>query len=765
MLDYTTLLHADFSDLHEAVTEWRKLPEKFRKVHKQYENTVEKDLEGSDWKGDAATAALKKATLVGNQIDAAADEADDICKLLDSAHEIFTSSQSKLKSLKHDIESDKYLSIKPDGEVYFNPPKDTPTEDLPWLNKSYQETLQAYRSSIQSAIATAQDADDTLSWALSQDHNGRGKGFNSNTYSSIADAKKGREQAGKDLKELEKLTGKGSKLALASSTDRLDPETLRRINTLLSRHEGDPYFAEKFTTQLGAKGTLELWTRIADRRQTGDAQTKASADIQKSLSFTLATATHSHSHAMNEWKKQIISLGGTQVEYPDRGSVLPYKGPYGFQIMSSLMRYGSYDDKFLTDYGHGLIGFEKEHKHEKPADLWRAEGDEYPYLNFGSGDDYGQDPMAGYMEALGHNPHAAKDLFYSEDWAKGGHKVNQDLKYLLVDRSWPNANTTADGSRGYGYDELGHALEAATLGAPYDQAGNGIHRDNVSANIMGQVVWQVGQDPQFIKNRPGIGDSLGLMGSAYIDDLNWSLSNFGDHPEFQDLSNIAFNHHGPGHIDFAHQTSLNFLNAVGRDKVAYDILSGAQQEFTISALKAHPHPDDALSTVLTTGTKFSGALDQACVTGINDTYSQKSDDYSDALSDAAEWKKFGVSQTISTGVSIATLPVESAGRVVSFVVPSLAEGIGGAIETHESIAIDREVRQQVDDYNDKLDMQEIKKKSDFMRLAQNRATSPLSVYLATHPELKGSSWYQSVSRDMQTAYTNGSELADMTDSD
>jgi hypothetical protein len=203
MLDYQTLLHADFTELSEAVTKWGKLPERFKKVHTQYTNTVEKDLEGSDWKGEGASAALKKVQLVGKQILAASDEAQDVYKLLDDAHEIFTGSQKKLKNLKHDIESDKYLSIKPDGEVYFDPPEDTPNEHIAALNKGYQETLQAYRSSIRSAVDTAQEADETLHWALSQDYNGRKKGFNPKEYSSIADAKKGREQADRDLKELE----------------------------------------------------------------------------------------------------------------------------------------------------------------------------------------------------------------------------------------------------------------------------------------------------------------------------------------------------------------------------------------------------------------------------------------------------------------------------------------------------------------------------------------------------------------------------------
>ncbi|MGW2891450.1 DUF6571 family protein [Streptomyces griseoruber] len=768
MLDFEHLINANFSELSDAVEKWKKAPENFRDAASKYRSTVEKDIQGSDWDGEAATAAVKKLKAVEKQLDAAGDEAEDIYKLLDDAHEIFTRTQAKLKGLRHDIESDKYLSIKTNGEVYFDPPEGT--ENAAFLNKSYQETLQAYRASIQSYVSEAQEADDTLSWALNQDHNGRSKGFDGSAYSSIADAKKGRAQADKDLKELEKLTGGKSKLALAGANEPLDPEMLRKINTLISRHEGDPYFAEKFATQTGAKGTLELWTRIADRRQVGDAQTKASAEIQKSLSYTLATASHSHSKAMEEWKKDIFSLGGKQVEYTDMASARQYQGPYGFQVMSSLMHYGSYDDGFLNDYGGKLIGFEKAHKDEKPADLWRAEGDEYPYLNFGPGDDYGFDPMSGYMDALGHNPEAAKEFFYSKDWDTGD-KADPELKYLMVDRDWPNANTMAENSRGYGYDELGHALEAATLGVPYDQQSLGLHRDGTTANVMEQVARLVSKQEGYIESKPGMGDSLARMGAGYIDDLNWSMSNFGDTDDGQARRDAAFQHHGAGHINLAHNTAMGFLSEIGQDANAYKIISGAQQEYTISALKAHPDPDESLSLALETGAKVNGVLDQSRLSEINDKYQDASDDYSDALADASEWKKYGASQAIGTGVALATLPfggpaaATGAAAVAQFVIPMMIESGGGALETSTGIDIDRHVRDQEDAYNDKLDQEETMTKSKYAALGYTRAASPLEAYIAAHPELEDSAWHRSVRSRVQSGYVWGDSESDQIDTD
>lgn len=752
MLDYQTLLHADFTVLSEAATKWGKLPERFTKVHTQYTNTVEKDLEGSDWKGEGASAALRKVQLVGKQILAASDEAQDVYKLLDDAHEIFTGSQKKLKNLKNNIESDKYLSIKPDGEVYFDPPEDTPNEHIAALNKGYQETLQAYRSSIRSAIDTAQEADETLHWALTQDYNGRNKGFNPKEYSSIADAKKGREQADKDLKELEQLTGDKGELGLSSANGSLDAETLRRINTLMAHHEGDPYFAEKFATHLGGKGTLELWTRIADRVQTGDEQTKASAAIQKSLSFTLATASHSDSAAMEHWKREVIAEGGKQINYLDRGRGVLQSGPYGFQVMSSLMRYGNYDKEFLDDYGQKLIGFEKSHKVEKPNDLWRADGDSAPYLNFGSGSDQGFDPMAGYMEALGHNPDAATDLFYSKKWDSDG-TMDPELKYLLNDRTWPDGNPFAKEHRGFGYDELGHALEAAALGKPYDATDVVMHRDDRTANVMEQVVKHVSKNIDFVDGKPGIGNSLARMGAGYMDDLNWSTIDEGGRGSVEGRDDL-YNHDGSGHLNLTQSTASHFLYNVAQGKSGYEILSSAQQAFTLNALEAHGGTPDAAQKVLNNGGYVHGILDEARISHLDKQYGDATEKINGKLGESAGWKKFGISQGIGVATGLALLPVGGPGvsAAVAFGVPTLVEGAVGAVENRWGNEIDRETKEKEADLSDKNRMTATR----WSDLGQLRAVTPALLHMKEHG---GEDYTESV----LNAYDRGANVQNRTD--
>ncbi|MFD5783437.1 DUF6571 family protein [Streptomyces sp. NPDC126933] len=746
MLDYKTLIAADLAPLSEAVAKWAKLPEEFGKVGKLYDTTVEKGLAESDWKGEAAEAAMDNVSLVGKQIRAATDEAADVHRLLSDAYDVFSHTQSKLKTVRSDIEKDKYLSIKPDGEVWFDAPADTPTEHLASLNKGYQESIQAYRTTIRNQVTAAEEADDILYWALSQDYNGHNKGFDSNTYDSLKGAKAGKERADKDRDALTELAGVKRPYTL---------DEIKLINTTLSKHEGDPYFAEQFATGLGPKKTLEFWTRIADRTQYGDDMTKESAKIQQSLGYTLATASHSTSPAMESWKKEMIELGGKRVEMVDMNMGTMTKGPYGFQVMSSLMRNGDYEKDFLGDYGKGLIGFEKSHKGTDPKELWQPDGYE-TYLNFGAGTDHGLDPMAGYMEALGHNPDAAKEFFSSKDWDASGKDLkamDPELKYLLEDRKWPDMPNNTKGSDDF--DELGHAIEAATLGVPYDQPELGLRRDDTTANVTEQVMKYVGGQPKFLDDHKGMGDSLAKMGAGYIDDLNWASSNFGNAVTGQGLRDSAFGHNGPGHIELLDTTAASFLAVAGGDEDGYKILSMAQQEYTASALRAHPEPNGEVAQIIATDAKMQGMFDQARANDIHAHYGEATKEAERKLAEATEWKKFGVGAAVAVGVGAVALPfagVAAGGAAVAaFAVPQVAGAVGGAAMTQFGIDLNREMEKNGPDFSQKEHM-DLK---TFTTLGAARAVTPMDAYIAANG-LEGTEWARLTHSGVEGKYNDGS---------
>lgn len=759
-LKFETLVSANFTQLEEAITQWKTLPGKFRQIKTNFFDEVESPISNSDWEGDAADAAQDKIGRVSKQIDRAADEAADVHDMLNSAYKSFTTAKSTLVRYKGYAEDDRNLTIDSAGHVSYKPKdvEDLTPQQQTLQAKNYSEIVQGYNRTINETLSAAREADSLLEWVLAQDYNGRSKGFSSDGYNSIKSARKGQEAALKDLETLTKL---------ANSTDKLTDAQLKIANAAFAKHEGDPHFSEKFATRMGPKGTLEFWQKIVDQTQYGDQRTKLTAKLQKSMSFTLATASHSDSPAMKKWKEDMVKLGPERLPDTSIRHEPRLQGPYGFQVMSSLMRHGEYDKDFLFDYGKGvedpntkdkdgrtggLLEFEREYK-GKPETLWRADGYQ-AMLNVSGGSDHGMDPMAGYMEALGHNPEAAQALFYREGYERVSTVTpDPDLKYLLTGREWPNGNPLSGDNRGYGYDELGHALEAATLGHPYDQPEVGLNRTPESANIMTQTVSMVAGDSGLVDGKPGISNSLAKMGAGYIDDLDWAAANFGDSDYGDEARDSAFGRRGEGHIDVRNESAVTFLAEVGGQKGSYEILSAAQQEATIHALKSNPEPNAALTLALETGSQVQGVLDGARADSVIGDGDDSKTEQARKLSEAAEWQKYQRSQGVGAVAGLITLPLEASGAD-KFLTPFIDAG-AAAIDTHSGIMIDREMERQQREFDDKIDGTTKDLRNSFEEAGKRRAQNPLDAYIGAHRDVENDSWHDETARAVKDGYDRG----------
>jgi hypothetical protein len=745
-LDYSTVKDADLAPLSEAVTKWRNLPGQFDTVAASFQNEVSKALRTSDWEGEAAEAAFKKFDGVEKQLKNASEEAKDVHRLLDNALESFRSAQKRLRDVASEVTEDRNLKLSPAGLVYLDPEDKKEPGRLAVLKQAYEDVIRGYNNRITTALADATEADTALHWALSQDPNGRSPGFHPDMFRSLREARQGRDQARKDADTLVKLTALGRDM-----TD----EQLTQFNRLARKHEGDPYFAERYATKVGPEGTLRLWQGIADQRHHSDKDAmKTLADIQKSLSHTLATASHSQSDAMREWKKEMIKLGDERIHFTHSGAAanLPSQGSYGFSIMSSLMRHGEYETEFLKDYGKSLFAFERKHEGDL-EDLWYVD-DHRARLSFGS--DSGNDPMAGYLEALGHNPEAAKEMFRSEEWEKtpgNSESMDPDLRYLLLEREWmKDPEPGGKGHKGYGYDELGHALEAATLGIPYDQPERGLNRDDATANVTMQTVLAVGSDIDYVSDRPGIGDSLAKVGAGYIDDLNWAVSDFGGAGYNAEDRDNAFRHsQGTGHFDIGPGAAAKFLASVGRHEGSYEILASAQQDYIGSLMRAHNEPDYEAKLIIETGGKFNGMIDQARASDIEKEYGESTEKAEQKLSEAAAWESFAVSQGVGIGAGILTLPFggPAASAAVTFAVPAIVEGVASATETHYEIALEKELKEKMDEFKKENSMDN----SQFIARGKSRSTVPLDAFVSTHSISNESRWMGTM--NLEGRYNDG----------
>ncbi|MET7637143.1 DUF6571 family protein [Streptomyces sp. NPDC005438] len=757
MVSFQNLLSADLSPLHEAIAKWRNLPGQFQQTRTNFQTQVQRPLTHSDWEGGAADAAAKKFTVVTRQMSRAVEEARDVHRVLDDAYKVFKRCKKQLKHYKEMAESDAHLHIDSAGKVTYKPSnldKLSPQHQTAQA-KSYSEAVAEYNRQINTILDRATKADEALEWALRTDTNGRAKGFNHEGSSSLKEAERGRKQAAEDAR-------KAVDLASIKTRD-LTLDELKKVNSLLRKHEGDDYFAEKFSTGMGPRDTLDFWQRNANRTQTGGERTKTLSAIQKSLGRTLATASHSDSPAMKRWKHDIIKLGSERFTEPHSGPGYDGKGPYGFQIMSSLMRGGEFDKDFLVEYGKGygsgdkhvpgLLEFDR--KASKKGDLedfWTGDGTSRPMLDLGKGHK-SLDPMSGYLEALGHNPEASQEVFHKKGYEFSGEdhpESNKDLRYLLKERDWPKSELGL--GDGPGYRELGHALEAAALGHPHDQPEAGLHRTPGATNVMSQVVNLVAGDSTLVEDHEGIGRSLGKMGAGYIEYLNRGVTSFGGSSYNAEDADNAFRTHEKLLV-LKRSSAANFLTHVGADEDGYKILSSAQHELTTNIVRAHGTPDEPLKVALGTGAETHGILDASRTHGVLDEADDKKSEQAQKLSEAGEWRKYRAGQGAGLANTLISAPLESS-RVGGFLVPLVEMATGGA-ETQQGIEIDREIEEKQEEFDSKVDKDSDNLRSKFRENGERSAQAPLDTYMRTHEKDVTGKWRFDISEAVKNGYDRG----------
>ncbi|MET8686215.1 DUF6571 family protein [Streptomyces sp. NPDC004732] len=647
-LTFHQLIKADFSTLSDAVDKWRNLPEQLNTIAGSFDRTVTQGLRESEWKGEAAHAALEKFPVVDAQMKAASDEARDVYDLLNSALDAFRNAKKDLKLVQDYVRDDENLHINSQGTVYCAPPASV---SAPSINKAYIETVHSCNDRIEAALESAEAADDALHWALTFDANGRQRGFNTEMASTIKEAKEERKTAQQDAKEMVELARLG---------DDLKTSQIERMNKLLSKYEGDPFFNERFTTGLGAKGTLQFWAEMADPKKEGNtripyehsaARLDQLKSLQDNLSRTLASATQSDSVGMQRWEKQMIDLGGRRIGSDHAGD------PFGFQVMSNLMREGSYDTDFLQKYGNALREDDKRFNEEpfSPSDHWTRNST--ADLNFGEKDDRGQDPMTGFMEALGHNPKASTEFLSS----------NENFDYLANEREWPSDGTTDSGTDGSaGYRSLSHAFESATTGHAYDTGPSADMPPHTKeqAQIMTKIVHGVADPDDDFKLHEGMERSLGQMTAEYMPDVHHALSGGsagGD--TLGQLYPIS-----GAQAKFSENDITRYMYELGQTPDGYKAINAGQTLYSSNLINYHyANPGDSGLPPLETLEEISSRNSE--VQGIVGLARADSDIQKSAEGDAAfnankdEWKTWTKSFAtigIGAGVGAATSPVGGA---------------------------------------------------------------------------------------------------------
>ncbi|MFD5077000.1 hypothetical protein [Streptomyces sp. NPDC058371] len=698
-MDLDALRFGNFSQLGEAIADWEQMTTKLADLKHDAEKNLKAKADKASWAGVNATVTREFIDKTAAEFTDAHTQASSITKILsDTRGELIHYRTQLTEALERGLK--KNLTAMDTGKGTFTismnvpPSRAAPGTHLPENN---QQDVDNLRDDVQRILGKATESDNSAAKVLVLIVDQAKYGFSDARYQD-------RDSAAKAVKAADDLAK-----ILDKDPSEVTNTELSTLTTTMAEYKNDPLFSERFATEVGPKRTLEFYAGVVDdyqfavnprsREGLSDEQKtrmKLLGGLEKQLGATLATATHSDSAAMQKWKSDVISLGGADVRPNGENPV------YGFQVMSNLMRNGSYESDFLHDYGTELIGYEKQHTSDEYAGLQRrvTREDVLPWdhsgrferLHYGAANDAGGDPMTGFMEALGHNSDASTDFF----------NEGSNFDYLTEDRDWFDDHATADAKDVAGYNSLGHALESAATGASYDVDPPELHRDAETAKVAERVVERYGQDAEYkddkqtglsgaqlLQKQAGIGDSLGKIGASYIDDINWAMDGGADKSLYAMDNGGRTSLEERAHFDNSHLGVSKFISTLGQDPHAYADLGTAQQAYTTSLVHAHPPTIDSdgdvnstqAETALRNGAEVQGVLDKSRAEEIKAEGAQADEKYNKAVDDRIERSKM-IAGAVTGGLFSFVPEAETglAATVVPIVADQTEGAVGGLIE-------------------------------------------------------------------------------------
>ncbi|WP_069812596.1 DUF6571 family protein [Streptomyces sp. TP-A0874] len=664
MLGFDDVLNVRLGALDDAVSDWTATVKRLRHLAEEDAPAMRRKSDQADWKGENAAVTKPFVRKTVKEFDDALKEATSIRNILRDAKKKFAEHRTALQNLieeapEHQVHIDARGTVRStkvqaplSADYWQNTPALAPqhTDD---------KAVTAMAGRIKKVLEAATHDDELVAEALNAIVGDNPHDFTQNSMGGIKDA-----QALEDAETALELAGKGGELT---------EKELTSLNRLLKKNSGNPWFAERFAVGLGAGGTLQFWAEAADTGQAKGARLAIKPDedrvkelkaLQKNLSEVLGTATHSDSREMQAWKKDVIKLSNERIDCPQNDS------PYGAQVMSNLMRQGEFDSQFLKDYGNNLIKLEQRSNSavHNAGHFWTWESQSD--LNFGAKDDRGNDPMTGFMEALGHNPEASTEFFSSK----------KNFDYLLGDRDWPaDAPPYSDAKEGAGHRSLSHALMSATTGHNYDEPPPSRIPAHTAeqAKIMEKLVHGIAYPGDKIEIHPGMHETFGKMSAEYMADLNYAIA--GGPKGGETLEDLYPPMGERAQLDIGDTT--RFLYAVGRDPDGYAAITFGQTSYTGDMINYHfSHPDAysddgdvgvALEDVTKYGATVEGIVDQARFDAVVGDKEVKNTEFNGALKEGGEWAK----QVFGIGVGLGTSSISS--PVAGAVAAALANNVGG----------------------------------------------------------------------------------------
>lgn len=119
MPSYFMIMETDLSKLAAAATSWRNQSKKLKECADDYDYELNKSIIGSDWQGEAATAASSRFSITRQEMYGAVKESNAVARILGNAHRELDGLQKKLAKTTSGAKSAGYL-VTEGGKVYFD---------------------------------------------------------------------------------------------------------------------------------------------------------------------------------------------------------------------------------------------------------------------------------------------------------------------------------------------------------------------------------------------------------------------------------------------------------------------------------------------------------------------------------------------------------------------------------------------------------------------------------------------------------------------
>ncbi|MDI3408394.1 hypothetical protein [Streptomyces cavernicola] len=463
MILFGDLYHLDVSVLKAAADRWQERILLLQGLDEQYAKGVVAPFDAAGWNSMDPTSAVARVRVLSadKEFSDAWAEAKGIQAVLGDAHDDLKKCQDDLHQLVRDAKKDG-VAVSDTGKVSLIDPDKKGDERNGLLPSANETKLLYWKGQIELVLITAYNADQSAVTALKRNAGKRSDGFNDNTTRSIDQDEA--QRAARLLKKYE-------------SGEKLSPGQLKELERVMVHNNKDPEFSRMVLNGLGPEGTLRLAEDL-EKSQAVDGKTgERYGNIQSSLANNIATANRDREFS-EQWRKDMAKLG---TQRPEGDST----GPYGYQTLTTLLEQGdrgSYPPHMVQGLTDDIIAAER-----KNPDIW----DETQRIRSGDEPDTGKivDPVDDMLGIMAENSETATDYLDP----KGG---NDNLKYLLDDREWPQHNVEERARRTENLIDssqidpsnsrvgLGGLLQAATTGAeegpPHTAAEARVMRDTIN---------------------------------------------------------------------------------------------------------------------------------------------------------------------------------------------------------------------------------------------------------------------------------------------